>query len=678
MTGSGAASSAPGRREIHVADARDSFRKGDLESALGHSLALLLAPGSAEAAAPLRAQVMDQCYQGFEACKAANDLNGTLSWLARLILCDDAEIALRELFDVLLAAGRFADVVALRRDCPSLIARGDPHFVHVCFVEAIARGRLGGLDVDAALEAASLETLAVIDQLIVEFPERSGLWGARFERNMALGRYRDMIRDLKCYANRAGDEPWESDYLAKNLLFLLRDAAFPEVARRIDGFLERLPDDVTLLSSWHHSMVGMRATPQARRLVERLAALRPEYGAIPEMEAMIDDQDRQPDATFGRAPEGRHLIYATLVCWGAGYVGLMERATIRSLLASGNFPTLCLEHDVVLEIVTDRAGVVAMTQSPGLRRLAAHCQIKLFALPEAMAGISSSLPYVIFGHASHFTIRRAQRDGADLIFLLPDVFYADGGFATIADMVTRAPRAFFADGLNAAATPMLKALDAFADADGAVAAAPRTVIQLALPHLMPRSTDHFYDPNGIKTSVYPSRIVFVTPQGLMMHSFTKGPTYLSNAAFAGLTEFNNGSPDGRFSLDVLDAIERDALVEIDSTDKFMLVELSDSEGLLWEKEEQSLADAVIGFFRSRTFSERSIWLFEQGVMYHADIDEHECLIEESEYLNEMATLAETMRTHPVFTELLVEQRALFRQSGESGPPADAGHGAGGA
>ena len=651
------------RADLHAADVEASLSVDNLEAASAHFLALAQAePGSA-VAARLTPDVLNLSYRRCYERRDAGDRNAVLAQLAQLVALGDQGYAFRLLIEALTAESQFESVAALCRDQSRYMPGVDAHFVAAAHQGAIARARLAGASPDAAKRAAARENLALIDHLSGSDLGRPDLWQARLDRNADLENYRAMIEILRRMEAAESDKRAANAQTVLNLIFYLRSARHPEVARTLDGFLDRLPDDLSTLIYWRHALASMQAKDWMPRLNARIEAIFPGFAVVRALEAMARDTERSPEVCFGRAPSGRPLLYGSLVCWGAAYVDLMERAAFRSLLAPGNLPAICAANDLVLEIMTDRASVERIAGCDALRKMADHCQIKIFVLPDAIQDLGPGLPYIVFGHAAHCTILRAQRHGADLLFLLPDVLYADGSLAYVAGLVTKERRAFFADGLNAAATPVLTALERDVSLQAALVIGPVDLLALAADHLMPRTTDHFIQPSQSRTSTYPTRAVYVTRSGLRIHSFTKSPIYVSHAAFAEIEAFSFDAPDAGFALDVLDAIRRDELAEPSSAEQFLVIELSDSEGATSPLEEIDLPGAIAKLFLHGLCTERSAWLFEKPVFYPTPRrwDEHE--ISEDRYRQEIEALKTLMASHPVFAELLPERRARARRRG---------------
>ena len=635
---------------IHRADALAAVGRCNAEGAIGHLLAAQVFDPDANTS------VLHEALS-LAAPKANHqDRAEAIRRRAIVFLGRPDGASLRALIDILAEAGEHAAVAALDPPAPDLFA-APADLASFALVRATSARIAAGERQDAA-EAARIDCLPLLDRLIEAHPLDRRLLTLRADWNATLQRYRDMIRDLLAL-ERLGDR---SDFVVHNLILMLRDKDRPEIARRLDGLVESIDaNDVADLTSWFMVLLGMGAHDHALRLAQRLTPLMPSFAAVAPLHAMAKDLDHRPEAVLGIAPSGRRLIYASLTCWGAPYIEMMNRVSLPSLLAAGNLPALCADNDLVIEIMTDAAGVATIADLPLISRLAAFCQIKIFALPPEIHAPGGGIPYVIFGYAGHGATLRAQRDGADLILLQPDLLYGDQCFSFVAEIAPAERRAFFADGLNAAATPMLAAVERFRGTDGALAVPGPALSRLAGPHLMPRTFDNFFTTADREASEYPSRVVFRRDFGLSMHSFTKSPIYISHAAFANIANPSCGTPDAFFSQQILEQIERHELIEPDRADRFIVVEVSDSLGFTRGKVKKSLADSILHTFRFDMFSDRLLWLFEKPVAYETTGLRFGEIVDEAAQRAWLVKMDRLFRTHPVFTDLLTERRRLAKE-----------------
>jgi tetratricopeptide (TPR) repeat protein len=526
----------------------------------------------------------------------------------------------------------------------------------------IARLRLDGMEPALAEQEARRAAVEALESDLEARPDDSQLRYFRFSCLLSLQRYRQAIEDLQVMIAAAQADP-ETDpgfarLLAMQALYLLKSVRYPETAWAVRQVMLDPPTDPRALFDLYGYLTDASAVPAAREIARRIAPTTAAFGVFELMQDFVADLDRAPAAQFGRAPAGKRLIYVSQVCWGAKYVALME-SSLASLLAPGNFPALAAQADLVLEVVTGAADASSVAASPALRRLAEICQIRVIALPDHpdFCEWAKQLPYVVFGHATHFTILRARRDGADLLCLNPDVIYADGSYASVAARLTDQPRALFSDGLNAAMTPVLAGLEANWR-DGALIVDPRSLCALAARHLQQRTTECFYDPQAKRARNYPTRVVFRKPFGLRFHAFYQGPVYVSRAALGLFEPAHFGTSDGGFVEELLDYLRDDEIEQFADSDAYLAVELNDSVGQVYPRADKPLLDCVTELFQHYSGSVRRYQIFRRGVDYFMPGEIDAPLIDDATEREFLAALQDRVDRHPVFAELGAERERI--------------------
>lgn len=645
------------QESLHLKDARSALERSGPERALGHLLAARASgPGVTATASAEFDKIIAALRERSEEALRLGDPADALRRLALTLFSREGAEGMPELADQLIATKNYEAVSVL---APLAAAAGVSINAKAALAYSAVLARLlsQGLDRDQAERQATEENLALIDGLMSDGAtlgdaSRRLLLRMRVARNATLRRYRAVIADLRVLAKEGDPSP----FVTENLFLHLRSKHFPEVAERLDRIVDAVHLTPDQKAHWFLSLSAAKANAQALRLAAQLTRWTPAFGVVAPLRAMVDDVGRAPEVTLGRPPSGRPLIYVNLVSWGDAYVDSMNDVCLASLRAPGNFPALCRDNDVVIEILTDAANVARVAALENVRGLAEICQIKIFALPAEIKLSAGLLTYVVFGYACHFTILRAQRDGADLVFLNSDVLYGDGSFATVAGIVTKERRAFFADGLNAKATPMLQGLAPHRRPGGALEVSCAALSAAASAHLMPRILDNLFFSDARDVSDFPSRIVFRRRFGLSMHSLTKAPVYVSHAAFAEIKEFSYTASDAWFSQDVLDQIRRDELFEVTSAERFLAVELSDSVGATWGRRLGTLEEAIAAIFLISRYTERIFWLFETPVDYPMPDLKVGVEVSEEAQRGCVASIMRMTETDPIFTELLPEQR----------------------
>lgn len=358
---------------------------------------------------------------------------------------------------------------------------------------------------------------------------------------------------------------------------------------------------------------------------------------------------------FGRPLSGSKRLYANMVCWGARYIALMEQAAIGSLLAPGNIPALTQCVSVALELYARSEDMEDLKRSAALGRLAEHCEIRIYILPEAVARHANDLPYMVFGFCSHATILRAERDGVDLMFLLPDVIYADGSLAALAKKITSEPTAVFHDGLNAYARSMLERLQPFTQ-DGVIAAPARDLLEAAAHCLSKRSLDNIYRPGDRENSSVPSRILFRTTDGLRLHGFVACPLYVSHAGFAPLRFKNFAAIDDVFTEHLLYKLQKGQIHVLTPNGGFAIVEVCEDDGATNPLFARGLRDSVLQYFEHFGLNWRRFRLFERSVDFPCDPPM--AIVDEAEIANRLKEIHAMFHDHPYFVDIGREQEAI--------------------
>ncbi len=639
------------RAQIHQADAVNSYSDGLYESAVGHSLATLGSPGlSAEAAEAARQTIRD-AYERLPAPNQAEDPDGYLNRLALKALHGDDVVALDGLANGLITRGQYELALSTTNDFPHFMTDQSLSALSAQHARATAQAVLDGHPIEEAAIIASEAALAPLDAILERNPDDVIARVIRTGRRLNVGRFQSALDDFRVLLKTQKS----SSFVYINLCNLLRNVVHPEAEIAANEVVANLSDDPNVMETWYYSLTGIRAVPQAMAILERVTAFKPEYQIAPQLREMADDIDRPPTRVFGKAPSGRHLIYASMVCWGESYLAMMEQISLSSLLAPGNIPAFCAQHDLVIDLVTMPGDVAQVERMAAIHELAKHCEIRIYCFPQIVEDMKAHIPriaYMPYGFATNLTVQRAARDGADLTFLMPDLVYADGGFAFLATLVTKEPRAFFTDGLNTAAAGMLDALAPYAgESDPSLTISARDLINLSVQHLMPRTTDFYYRPDAEAVMSYPQRVVFREKRGLVVHSFSKMTMYASHAAYAPLPTINYTTPDAQFTEHVLDSLPQKYIHYIDNAEKFLVVELCHDTGRLWPTVETSLITSMEKLFFHFGFHINTFHLFENGVLYPTDRDYSDAYTTVEERAAFLEALETARRTRPVFAEL---------------------------
>ena len=633
------------RAQIHLADAGRATASGLWADAVGHCIAAQAAGAPrAEVTAAMRPALEEGRRQTF-ASDCAKRRAGFLA-IEAMTLNDEDEAPRAALAELLAAHSDGLSGEAVR---------SDDDLATVCrrFDRLAAFFTMSGQSEETARKNAAAEVLSSLDALVEKNP--SG-WAARARRARALldlDRYREAINDLRYLAKIDLPDP----FVHTNLITYLRRMSHPEVVAAVGALMAVMPQTPEEFERWHLALSGINATPQAFALLEKLIPHKPEYAIVAHLRGMADDLDRPPAREFGREPVGRRRVYASLACWGATNLALLGQFSLPSLLAPGNLPSLCATHDLVLDIVTMAEDLETVLETPSLQGLAAHCRIRVHLFPMELARHRphwNAFSSQMLGFAFACTTQRARRDGADLLFLAPDAIYADGFFAYVAAAATNEPRAVTADGLDADVDAMRAALEPYrARPDAGLTIEKQALVDLSIPRLAPRPTDHVFRSDDDRAAGLPQRVIFREPDGLVAHMFYKPPVYLSHAAVKLLPPLIYGPPDSALAEALLDILPSQDIRPGNGALECFMVKLVAGRRHTPALNGRSLLDSIRNLVLNYGFHLKSLDAFAVGVRYPTTAINPDGAIMPAQRQGFLAALAEERRTHPLYTELCV-------------------------
>jgi len=642
---------------LHRGDAIASVKVGAAESAAGHFWAILgtRLPDSEDDS--IRQLVIAELLRTLAEADAATRSDEAVRLLAISYAISHDPVSLSRLLFDLTDRLEPPEMARLSGILMAACSPREQSYTLGFFSKTRAEHLVSGLGADEAWRRATAQTVAFLDIILQRDPTLDLLRMERLTRNTQIERHSAAIADIRL----STPEMMRNKILRECCFFHLRHAKHPETRKLIDPFLDEPPTPSQNLAARYEMMVALTAIEESVRIAELLKDSHPHFGIVRPLKQMADNRDLAPLASFGRAPRGRHLIYLSLVSWGARYIEMTALTGLPSLLSPRNLPQLAKDNDLVVEFFTNASNLEQILAIPALSKLAEIAQIRIFGFPPEIEPLQNKLPYVPFGYGSHATIFRAQRDGADLIFLLSDVVWADGSFGTIADLVTQEKRVVLTDGLNARAADVLPALDAYRTPDGSsLTISARDLWALAGPALMPRTRDHLYDPHTSNSRAMPVRVAFQEAETLTVHGFHKLPFYVSHAAFKDIKFFQYTTPDGAFTESIFDNIEPSQAIYFEQYDTILAVELSDEIGAVSEEVEVELIEGITAYFRNRYFSERLYWNFELGVRYPLVPQPGSPIVNAEDKTACLSRIRTLFATHPIFVDWSAERDRIRR------------------
>jgi len=487
----------------------------------------------------------------------------------------------------------------------------------------------------------------------------------RFQRTyFSVGHdlFRYALDDLVIlFAALKGNETLErlyGPYIARHILYLNVAEPFPEIERVIRYLLDDPHFDPRSLLTYYLFAAQAGRMDVAYQVAGKMAEDRPEWGLVQRLSAFMEVEKQTPAVILGRAPRGKHMIYANMVCWGERFVNKMAWGSLSSLLADRNFPALCEENDVVFDIVTHIDSVPLICALPEIERLAQYCEIRLYCLPdvEDFARAASATQYFVFGHAQHFTVLRAQKDNVDVLLLASDVVYANGFLDFVRRHVSDAPRALFFDGLNCSLTPVRAALQDRRNGPVLTIDA-RSLAEIAVRNFKPIALHCFFDKTGASRKSQIAMIFLRKPFGFRIYSLCQALVYASAATLQGLTGFDCLAVEGKLSELVLKKISPDQLITRETMADLLWIELDDNDR--WEliplaEKNVPQVDAIVSFFRHSGRSRARFMLFDRYVDCHVDGLEHGDFIDDETEAQFLADLSVRRENDRVLRELCTD------------------------
>lgn len=207
-----------------------------------------------------------------------------------------------------------------------------------------------------------------------------------------------------------------------------------------------------------------------------------------------------------------HFHFSTVV-WGPWHVGAFLDVNLPSLLAEGNLPAFAARHRVTYRIFTSAADVARITASAGFKRLQALVSVELVECPVQNAVSPIAMHHLLWRRS----IEEARAAGAMILFVPPDVIWANGSFAHVADLVTRGKRAIFMTYVRVtqeSCVPEVRRRFA-SSASVAIEVSPRELVDVAMRHIHPLTLT--YMRHSTNFPVHPEFILWSVPdEGILM------------------------------------------------------------------------------------------------------------------------------------------------------------------
>jgi hypothetical protein len=326
--------------------------------------------------------------------------------------------------------------------------------------------------------------------------------------------------------------------------------------------------------------------------------------------------------------------------WGEEFTRLYTETAIPAQLALGNLPVIGREPHAKYVIYTtpDDAEVIRSA--------------KVF---KYLAGI---IP-VVFQFISEEIITRyqTQRDcfrrgvvmadeaGAAIIFLKPDVVFAEGSFSTLKRLAESGRDVVFVPGIRTVKQDVARILRDQYQHDGVIRVVPRDLMRIALGHLHPLAYSSFWDQG--QGGLVPGNLYWwVGTEGITARCFHLHPLFVypqrKNAIFF-------GTEDDDYPSAACPDVSRDYVIT--DSDELLMIELSDPDRLSSSRlRKGSVADTAM--WAEHHANARHRRLLDFSLRMHAGIRDYEAWKKAEKNAELVANAIKTRLRRPAWRLLL--------------------------
>jgi hypothetical protein len=207
------------------------------------------------------------------------------------------------------------------------------------------------------------------------------------------------------------------------------------------------------------------------------------------------------------------LFHFSTVVWGPWHVGAFLDVNLPSLLALGNLPAFAARHHVVYRIFTSPRDVQRIASSPAFKQAQTLVSIELIECPVDNAASPIAMHHLLWRRS----IDEAREAGAMILFVPPDVIWANGSLGHVADLAAQGKRAIFMTYVRVTqetCVPEVRRLYA-SQASPVINVSPRELVDLAMRHMHPLTITYMrHSPNF---PIHPEFVLWPVPgEGLLM------------------------------------------------------------------------------------------------------------------------------------------------------------------
>ena len=334
------------------------------------------------------------------------------------------------------------------------------------------------------------------------------------------------------------------------------------------------------------------------------------------------------------------LHFVTAV-WGEEYAKTFVDVTLPCLLSQGNIPSVSTGIPCVYKIfTTDRARKI-IEQSGTYLRLCQYLKTEFSLISDPIEN-----KHVTSSDCYRLATADAARAGAAIIYLIPDMIFADGGINSAVHFLRAGKRAILAMGLRAIKETLVPQVIEKYYAGDVITIAPRELVRLAYEHIHPITKSHFYEGNS--ECFHPSVFCWqVENEGFLLHSFHLQPLALcprsSTASFSGTID--------------------DDLVKNSGYSIAELYIVTDSDDILWF--EISTRNYIIPTPKRRGMMEIVLWMRNNTNSCHRSLFPHAIKVHSGKAIGEEWEKVEAranLVVQKVLREFDEDQRALRSRS----------------
>lgn len=224
--------------------------------------------------------------------------------------------------------------------------------------------------------------------------------------------------------------------------------------------------------------------------------------------------------------EKTKILMATAV-WGDWYINAYLAVNLPSLIAPGNLPELTRGCDLTYRLYTRRSDVSRLMSSPVMQAISRMMPVEVEILSE------EKLAHPIAAHqwAWEQAMAAAKDSGRFILFMPPDVAWANGSFAHVADLLAEGKKAIFMTYLRVVSETFVPAFqDRSEGAQGAITMTGTDMVALSLRHMHPLMAaychDSLYFPSHAEMILWPVRSEGLLVRVLAREMFLYDPGHI--------------------------------------------------------------------------------------------------------------------------------------------------------